>query len=188
MGDASAALGHPCGLSLIGRLGRLVAQAYLLILLGRHDLVCHQSLGTLILRLGRLVGQLGLHQRVAILEPLGRDARKGLALAERLSLDERGLRIVEHARRCGHHHRLVTDGRLQVSGRLDDIVEGHLGYLLHHEPSRLGLLLREGDTLAMIMAVGLVSVSVVRMGIMLVRRMVMVFVRMSVSVVAVLLI
>jgi hypothetical protein len=40
----------------------------------------------------------------------------------------------------------------------------------------------------MIMAVGIVSVSVVRMSFVLVRRVVMAFVRMSVSVVAVLLI
>ena len=58
-----------------------------------------------------------------------------------------------------------------MSGSLDDTIEGHLGHLLHHEPSRLGLMLREGYALAMVVAMCLVgmSVVVVSMGIVTMR-------------------
>ena len=66
---------------------------------------------------------------------------------------------MDYTGRRGHHHHLTAYRSLQMSGRLDHPIEGHLRHRLHYKPGRLSLLLGKGYATAMIVLVSRVVVS-----------------------------
>ena len=146
----SATLGHALSLPFVSRLCRLVVEAYLLKLLSRDYLIAHQALRALIFGQRCLVGKLSFEQRVTILQFLGRDTRQALIGLYSHTLNNGGIRIVEHTSRSGYHYRFATLRHLYMSRSLDDTGERSHLYSLYLQACRLSLLLAESDALTMI--------------------------------------